>query len=169
MKTNLKALRPEDWPSIRAIYEEGIATGLATFETHAPEWADWDQNHLVQCRLAAWRTGEDGIQQIAGWTALSPVSRRKVYSGVAEISIYIAGWARGQGVGKDLLAALIVESERVGIWTLQASIFAENNASLTLHRSCGFREVGRRERIAQRDGVWHDTMILERRSKVVGS
>jgi phosphinothricin acetyltransferase len=168
MKANLEALRPEDWPSVRAIYEEGIATGLATFETSAPEWVDWDQNHLPCCRLVAWQAAEDGSQRIAGWAALGPVSRRKVYAGVAEISIYIAGWARGQGVGRTLLATLITESEQAGIWTLQATIFAVNSASLALHRSCGFREVGRRERIAQRDGIWHDTVVLERRSRIVG-
>ncbi len=167
MKIELKPMRPEDWPSVRAIYEEGLATGLATFETRAPEWEDWDQNHLLPCRIVAWPVDEES-GRAAGWAALSPVSRRKVYAGVAEVSIYIAAWARGQGVGRALLTALIAESERAGIWTLQATIFAENLASQALHRSCGFREVGRRERIAQREGVWHDTVILERRSKVVG-
>ncbi len=168
MKVEINALRPDDWPSVRSIYEEGIATGLATFETRVPEWTDWDQNHLPTCRLVARQSAQDGSRRIAGWAALSPVSRRLVYAGVAEVSIYIAGWARAQGVGRTLLAALIDESERAGIWTLQATIFAENSASLALHRSCGFREVGRRERIAQRNGIWHDTVVLERRSKIVG-
>lgn len=165
MQCIITAMRPEDWPSVRAIYEEGIATGVATFETAAPDWSDWDAGHLPCCRLVARLPGS---QQIAGWAAISPVSKRKVYAGVAEVSIYIAGSARGQGVGKALLQALIEESERSGMWMLQASIFAINTASQALHRGCGFREVGRRERIAQRDGVWRDTIILERRSLVVG-
>lgn len=155
-------LRPEDWETVRAIYEEGLATGLASFETTAPDWPAWDSNHLDICRLAAWVD-----DRIAGWAALAPVSRRKVYAGVAELSIYIAAWARGQGVGKTLLSELITRSEQAGIWTLQSSIFAENQASYALHIHCGFREVGRRERIARRDGIWHDTIILERRSRVV--
>lgn len=161
----IKAIRPEDWPSVRAIYEEGMATGLATFETAAPTWEDWDAGHLSCCRLAA-RLPD--CESLAGWAALSPVSKRKVYAGVAEVSIYVSGVARGQGVGKALLRALIVESEQAGIWTLQATIFAVNTASRALHTGCGFREASRLERIAQRDGVWHDTVILERRSPVVG-
>ena len=147
---------------MRAIYEEGLATGLASFETAAPDWSAWDSSHLNICRLAAWVD-----DRMVGWAALMPTSRRKVYAGVAELSIYIAAWARGQGVGKALLSELIVLSEQAGIWTLQSSIFAENRASYALHQQCGFREVGRRERIAQRDGIWHDTIILERRSRVV--
>jgi phosphinothricin acetyltransferase len=161
-------MRPDDWEAVRAIYEEGIGSGLATFETSAPGWDDWDQNHLPGCRLVAWLEDGEAGGRVAGWAALSPVSRRKVYAGVAEISIYIAGWARGQGVGKALLSALIAESEQAGIWTLQATIFAENTASRALHRACGFREVGQRERIARRNGVWHDTVIMERRSRAIG-
>ncbi len=164
MKITIKPMHPEDWPVVREIYEEGIATGQATFETSAPGWEDWNANHLPCCRLIAWTRGKDAGERMAGWAALSPVSRRKVYAGVAEVSIYIAGWARGQGVGKELLNALIEESETNEIWTLQATIFAENEASRALHLSSGFREVGRRERIAQRNNVWHDTIILERRS-----
>ncbi len=163
MNAVIDVMRPDDWEAVRAIYEEGIASGLATFETGAPAWENWNLNHLPVCRLAA-RSGD----RLAGWAALSPVSRRKVYAGVAEVSIYIAGWAHGQGLGRALLKELIAESERAGIWTLQATIFAINTASLRLHRSCGFREVGRRERIAQRDGIWLDTVVLERRSAVVG-
>ncbi len=168
MQTIIKVMRPEDWEAVRAIYEEGIGSGLATFETSAPGWEDWDHNHLPGCRLVAWQEDGEPARRVAGWAALSPVSRRKAYAGVAEISIYIAGWARGQGLGKALLNALITESERAGIWTLQATIFAENTASRLLHRACGFREVGWRERIARRDGVWRDTVIMERRSRVIG-
>jgi L-amino acid N-acyltransferase YncA len=159
----IDALRAEDWPSVRAIYLAGLSTGLATFETQVPTWEEWDAAHLPACRLAARQEG-----RLIGWAVLSPVSRRKAYSGVAEVSIYIAAAVRGQGVGKSLLNALIAASEESAIWTLQAAIFALNQASITLHRSCGFREVGRRERIAMRDGVWHDTVIMERRSHLVG-
>ncbi len=166
MKMNVvvKSMRPEDWEAVRAIYSEGLATGVATFETSAPGWEDWDNNHLPCCRLAAWSQEAGTGERLAGWAALSPVSRRKVYAGVAEVSVYIAGWARGQGAGRMLLEALIRDSEQAGIWTLQASIFAENTASRALHRSCGFREVGLREKIARRDGAWHDTVLMERRS-----
>lgn len=164
----ISTMRPDDWEAVRAIYAEGIGSGLATFETSVPGWEDWDHNHLPNCRLVAWLEDGSAGERVAGWAALSPVSRRKAYAGVAEISVYIAGWARGQGVGKALLNGLITEAEQAGIWTLQATIFAENTASLALHRVCGFREVGRRERIAQRDGVWHDTVIMERRSRVIG-
>lgn len=159
----IDAMRPEDWEAVRAIYLEGLATGVATFETTAPTWEAWDAGHLPFCRLAA-RAG--GV--LAGWAALSPVSKRACYAGVADVSIYIAGSARGQGVGKALYQALIAQSEQTGIWTLQSSIFAENTASLALHEAVGFRVVGRRERIAQRDGVWHDTILIERRSPVAG-
>ncbi|HEX9019252.1 MAG TPA: GNAT family N-acetyltransferase [Anaerolineaceae bacterium] len=163
MDFTIETMRPEDWPSVRAIYEEGIDTGCATFETAAPEWEEWDRGHLVCCRLVAMRQGA-----LLGWAALSPFSRRSVYAGVAEVSIYIAGSARGQGVGKALLLALVAESERCGLWTLQAAMFAVNTASQELHRACGFRVVGRRERIAQRDGIWHDTVLMERRSSITG-
>ncbi len=165
MDFEIEAMRPDDWDLVRVIYVEGLNTGIATFETSAPGWQSWNADHLPCCRLVVRLPNSSSI---AGWTALSPVSRRQVYAGVAEVSIYIAGWARGQGVGRALLAALISESERNALWTLQASIFAMNQASLALHRACGFREVGRRERIAQREGVWHDTIVLERRSPVVG-
>jgi L-amino acid N-acyltransferase YncA len=154
----------DDWETVRAIYLEGIATGNATFETEAPDWATWDNNHLKGCRLVA-RVGNEVI----GWAALSPISSRGCYSGVAENSIYISGPARGKGVGRALLGALVAESERDDIWTLQTSIFPENRASIAIHKACGFREVGRRERIAQLNGVWRDTVFLERRSKVVGA
>jgi phosphinothricin acetyltransferase len=152
-----------DWEFVRAIYLEGIATGQATFETEAPDWERWDAGHLPLCRLVA-RNG-DGV---LGWAALSPVSRREVYAGVAEVSVYVAVSARGFGVGGALMRALIEAAERHSVWTLQSSIFPENLASLALHLKHGFREVGRRERIARHHGVWRDTVVLERRSRVVG-
>jgi L-amino acid N-acyltransferase YncA len=152
-----------DWESVRAIYEEGIATGNATFETRAPGWDEWDSRHLQACRLVARKADE-----VIGWAALSPVSSRAVYAGVAEVSVYVAASARRSGVGKALLRALVEASEAEGIWTLQAGIFPENRASITLHKSAGFREVGRRERLGQVDGVWRDVVLMERRSEVVG-
>jgi len=156
-------MQPTDWEQVRAIYLEGIATGHATFETEAPSWEQWDAAHLSFARLVA-RNDHD----VAGWAALSPVSQRCVYGGVAEVSVYVATSHRGSGMGRRLLAALISESERNGIWTLQAGMFPENAGSVALHRGCGFREVGRRERIGQLKGVWRDTILLERRSPVVG-
>lgn len=163
MDLKLEGMKPEDWEAVRTIYQEGIATGNATFETDAPEWEKWDEDHLTNCRIIA-RMGD----QVVGWAALSPVSGRCVYAGVAEVSVYVAAPARGQGVGKALLQALIEESEGVGIWTLQAGIFPENVASVTLHKKLGFREMGSRERIGQMNGIWRDVLLMERRSKVVG-
>ncbi|HIQ05475.1 MAG TPA: N-acetyltransferase family protein [Anaerolineae bacterium] len=163
MDFTIEKMKIEDWDAVQAIYREGITTGHATFETEAPEWEAWDRSHLHGCRLVA-RAGD----QVIGWAALSPVSSRCVYTGVAEVSVYVVAAARGQGVGKALLQALIEESERVGIWTLQASIFPENVVSIALHKACGFREVGYRERIGQMNGVWRDTVLMERRSKTVG-
>ncbi|MBZ0278381.1 MAG: GNAT family N-acetyltransferase [Anaerolineae bacterium] len=159
----IEPMQAADWPQVRAIYLEGIATGQATFETEAPEWDAWDAKHRPDCRLVA-RSGDT----ILGWAALTPVSSRCVYAGVAEESVYIAAAARGQGVGKILLARLVTESESAGLWTLQAGIFPENTASIALHKICGFREVGRREKIGQMNGVWRDTVFMERRSQVVG-
>lgn len=153
---------PEDWERVAAIYADGINTGDATFETLVPAWEDWNANHLPFARLAADAGG------VVGWAALSPVSRRSVYSGVAEVSVYVSSESRGRGIGKQLLLKLIAESEANRIWTLQASIFPENAASIRLHLNCGFREVGTREAIARRDGVWRNTVLLERRSKIVG-
>ena len=149
---------------MRGIYEQGLATGQATFTTEAPDWADWDSSHLPHSRLVA--VADAG--PVLGWAALSPVSSRSVYRGVAEVSVYVAAGARGQGVGRRLLAGLVAESEAQGIWTLQASIFPENLASVRLHEAAGFRLVGRRERISQLRGVWRDTLLLERRSPAVG-
>ncbi|MBN1439652.1 MAG: N-acetyltransferase [Anaerolineales bacterium] len=159
----IRPLLPGDWPSVRAIYLEGIATGEATFESEAPGWEEWDSKHLPAGRLAA--EADDGL---AGWAALASVSGRRVYDGVAEVSVYVAAAARGMGEGRALLSALIGESERNGIWTLQSGIFPENTASLALHETCGFRIVGRRERIGKMNGRWRDVLLLERRSAVTG-
>ncbi len=152
-----------DWANVSSIYLEGIRTGNATFETLAPTWEQWDREHLQAGRVVA-RRG----RTIAGWAALSKVSRRSCYAGVAEMSVYVATWARSHGVGDALMKACIVASEAAGIWTLQGSIFPENQASLRLCAANGFREVGRRERIGKREGVWRDTVLVERRSKIVG-
>jgi len=164
---------PDHWPAVREIYGEGIATGNATFATELPSWENWDTGHRKDCRLVALKsidvaTQPRGIGKILGWAALSPVSSRHVYRGVAEVSVYIAAVARGRGVGKSLLQALVQESEGNGIWTLQAGIFPENAASLALHKSCGFREVGIRTRIGKLGDSWRDVKLLERRSTRVG-
>jgi len=156
-------LTPRDWPAVRDIYLDGIATGDATFETSAPDWEIWDEKHLPCCRLLA-REGEE----VVGCAALSPVSARAVYAGVAEVSVYVAARARGRGVGSLLLRALVAASEENGIWTLQAGIFPENRASIALHLREGFRVVGTRERIGCMDGRWRDTVLMERRSAAVG-
>jgi L-amino acid N-acyltransferase YncA len=161
---SIDALQPEDWEAVRQIFLEGIATRNATFETTAPDWPTWDATHLQLCRQVA-RAGAS----VLGWAALSLYSRRAVYAGVAEVSIYIGERWRGQGVGSVLLQSLVAESERQGFWTLQSGILTENTASLQLHLSCGFRIVGRRERIGQMQGVWRDVLLLERRSLFVGS
>ena len=158
----IEAMRPEDWESVSRIYLEGIATGQATFETESPSWEKWHRAHLPFARLVA-RDGE----AVCGWAALSAVSARTAYAGVAELSVYVAGDYRNRGIGRLLLERLIVESEQNGIWTLQAVVFPENEATLALHRTCGFRDVGRRERIGKLDGRWRDTLLLERRSGVV--
>ncbi len=163
MDLEVTLLLEDDWDAVRTVYQEGIDSGQATFENRVPTWAKWSSSKLPECRLVL-RLGSE----IVGWAALSPISRRAVYKGVAEVSIYIAGRWHGQGAGKALLLALIRASEAAGIWTLQAVTFPENEASVALHKSCGFREVGRRERIAQQEGVWRDTILLERRSGVVG-
>jgi L-amino acid N-acyltransferase YncA len=163
MNFSIDPLRPSDWGVVRAIYEEGILGRNATFEIAAPDWEKWDAAHLPFARLVARDEGE-----VLGWAALSAVSRRACYAGVAEASIYIAQRYWRRGVGRALLDALIAASEQNGVWTLQASIFPENSASLALVKRRGFREVGRRERIAQLDGAWRDVLLLERRSKVCG-
>lgn len=161
----VEEMRAEDWPAVRAIYLEGISTGNATFETSAPRWEEWDEAHLRSCRLVA-RAKASGA--LLAWAALSPVSRRPVYRGVAEVSVYVADGARGMGLGRLMLEALVQASEEEGIWTLQAGILAENLASLKLHRVCGFREVGRRERIGKLYDAWRDVILMERRSTRAG-
>ena len=160
----IEQMRPGDWEPVKAIYLEGIATGHATFETEAPSWEAWDGAHLRFARLVA---RDD--QTISGWAALNPVSRRQAYAGVAEVSIYVAADHRNAGVGRALLNALIAESERNGIWTLQAVVFPENATTIALHLRCGFREVGPRERIGKLNGKWRDTILLERRSALIGT
>jgi L-amino acid N-acyltransferase YncA len=163
MNCRIDQMRASDWEQVRAIYLEGIRTGDATFETEAPGWEVWDEAHLPFARLVM-REGET----VLGWAALSPVSKREVYRGVAEVTVYVAEAARGRGIGRALLEALIEASESNGVWALQASIFPENIASVVLHRRCGFREVGRRERIARLRGIWRDTLLFERRSDSAG-
>ena len=158
----MRDLRPDDWPQVAAIYAEGIRTGNATFETEAPSWEEWDAAHPA-LRLVAELDGG-----LAGWAALSPVSERCCYAGVADESVYVAARFRSRGVGGALLDVLVPRSERAGIWTLQAGIFPENEPSLRLHRGAGFRQVGVRERLGRLDGVWRDVLLLERRSEVVG-
>jgi len=155
-----RSLTAEDWPAVKAIYEDGIAGGDATFERTAPPWPDWEAAHLPGCRLVAI---EDG-GRVVGWAALTRVSSRCVYAGVAEVSVYVAASARGRGIGTLLLAALVEGSEADGLWTLQAGVFPENVASVTLHLRCGFRVVGRRERLGRMDGRWRDVLLLERRN-----
>ena len=162
MDCTLQEMTAGDWEQVRSIYLEGLREGNSTFETEAPSWEAWDEVHHKSPRLVM-RAGD----RVLGWAALSPVSKRRVYSGVAEVTIYVTQSARGEGIGRTLLEALIEESERAGIWTLQASIFPENIASIELHLRCGFREVGRRERIAMLNGVWRDTILFERRSRRV--
>ncbi|MBF6253931.1 GNAT family N-acetyltransferase [Nocardia farcinica] len=157
----VRALEPRDWTEVRRIYGEGIATGIATFETAVPTRAHLDKHWLPAHR---WVAEIDG--QVVGWTAASPASGRECYSGVAETSVYVADSHRGRGVGKALLHKQVLAADDDGLWTLQTSIFTDNRASLALHHSAGYRTVGVRERIAQRDGIWHDTILLERRSPV---
>lgn len=157
------SIEQKHYPALAAIYAEGIATGKATFETNVPSWEAWDISHLKHCRIAAMQN-----DKMLGWAALSPVSSRKVYQGVAELSLYVAAAARGKGVGKFLLTDLIEKSEANNFWTLQAGIFSTNKASIALHEKCGFRKIGYREKIAQRDGVWMDNTLMERRSNLIG-
>lgn len=157
------AIQPTDWQTVKTIYEEGIDTGNATFQHSAPDWKEWNTSHLQTCRIIA---KEDNI--ILGWAALTPVSGRCVYAGVAEVSVYIGAKARGHGLGKQLLEKLVDESEMNNIWTLQAGIFPENIASIKIHEACGFRILGRREKIGKMNGTWRDTVLMERRSKKIG-
>ena len=160
---SIEPLTEDDWLTVRAIYQEGISTGNATFEEAATDWSQWDAAHLRICRLVA-----RSAQGILGWAALSPVSRRSVYAGVGEVSIYVAERARGTGIGGELISRLVIDSEMEGMWTLQAGIFPENEASLRLHAGVGFRVVGTREKIGCLKGRWRDVILMERRSPVVG-
>lgn len=158
----VRELRPDDWPAVRAIYEEGIRGGDATFETETPSWERWDEAHPA-LRLVAERDGS-----VVGWAALSPASARRCYRGVGEVSVYVAEGARGSGLGRALLDELVARSEAAGYWTLSAGVFPENEASIRLHKACGFREVGVRESLGESGGAWRNVLLLERRSTVVG-
>ncbi len=159
----IREMSPADWPQVKRIYSEGIATGQATFETNAPEWEEWNRSHLKHCRFIA-----ETDNMVVGWAALSSISDRCAYQGVAEISIYVAGSARGGGVGKALMKHIVDQSEKNGIWTLQAGIFPENDASVKLHENYGFRIVGTRARLGKLNGQWRDVLFLERRSNKTG-
>ncbi len=168
MECVIDKMKPADWEQVCRIYQEGIATGHSTFEADAPDWGKWNMAHLLDCRLVA-RDGD----AIIGWAALSPVSGRRVYSGVAEVSLYVLAAKRHQGAGSALMTALVGASERSGIWTLQCGIFPENKASLALVKKHGFREVGRRELLGKMThgplaGMWRNVILLERRSQSVG-
>jgi phosphinothricin acetyltransferase len=158
----LRALEPGDWPEVASIFESGIEAGNATFETESPAWNEWEASHYRQHRLVA----VEG-ERVVGWAALSPVSERCCYSGVAENSVYVAPEAQSRGVGRLLLERLITGAEQDGIWTIQAGIFPENVASVQLHVRCGFRIVGVRERLGKQHGAWRDVVLLERRSEEV--
>lgn len=163
LKLKIRTFKEQDWASVSTIYAEGIATGIATFETEVPSFDVWDKKFIKTCRLVA-----EIDHQVVGFAVLSQVSNRKVYKGVAEVTIYISESKRGQGIGKQLLNALISESENQGFWTLQAGIFSLNKPSIELHKNCGFRVVGIREKIGKRDGKWLDNHFLEKRSNSVG-
>lgn len=158
---HLRTMSENDWPMVAKIYGQGIATGQATFETEIPSWEKWDSSHLKACRFVAEKEGE-----VVGWAALSSVSSRCVYGGVAEVSVYVSTAHLGQKIGSQLLKQLILTSESEGFWTLQAGIFRENKASIKLHTALGFREIGYREKVGKMNGVWRDTILLERRSKL---
>jgi phosphinothricin acetyltransferase len=162
-ETRIRALLPTDWERVRTIYEEGIASGDATFEPESPAWEEWDAKHIRSCRLVAEKGG-----RVLGWAALWPVSDRCVYGGVAEASVYVAMEAQGKGIGTRLLEELVRASEREGFWTLQAGIFPENESSVRIHEKCGFRTIGFRERLGRMGDVWRDVLLMERRSSTVG-
>jgi len=158
-----RKLQEKDWKEVSEIYKEGIATGNATFEGNIPTWQEWNRNHLNTCRLVA-----EINEKVIGWSALSPVSTRSVYSGVTEVSVYVLSRFSGRQIGSTLLEKLIIESEKHNIWTLQSSIFRENIPSLRIHKKLGFRKIGYRESIGKMNGKWRDTILLERRSTVIG-
>jgi L-amino acid N-acyltransferase YncA len=162
VRAELRRLEAEDWSRVREIYRAGIRSGLATFEVESPAWWEWDSAHHSRHRLVA--TMGD---RVVGWAALAPTSSRRVYSGVAEDSVYVAPDAQGQGIGGALLSALVAGAEATGIWTIEAGVFPENGASVAVHQRCDFRIVGVRERLGRRDGLWRDVLLLERRSPLV--
>ena len=154
---------PTHWEAVKQIYAEGIATGNATFQSAIPSWEEWNDAHVKNSRLVAIEN-----EIVLGWAALTPVSGRCVYAGVGEVSLYMSNKAKGKGIGKKLLNSLIEESEKNNFWTLQAGIFSENIASVKVHEDCGFRIIGKRERIGQMNGQWRDTLLLEKRSANTG-
>jgi len=160
---HIRAMLPSDWKQVSDIYSKGIATGFATFETQVPSYDHWNKAHTGHCRFVAEDNGA-----ILGWVALSPVSSRCVYGGVAEVSVYIGPESQGKGIGKLLMSHLIQESEKAGYWTLQSGIFPENKASIKLHENTGFRYIGKRERVGKIHGVWKDNLLFEKRSQKVG-
>lgn len=162
MNINIRTFKKQDWASVSKIYAQGIATGIATFETEVPSFKVWNKKFITKCRLVA-----EVNNEVVGFAVLSQVSKREVYKGVAEVTVYVAEKVRGKGIGKLLLEALVNESEKEGFWTLQAGIFSMNKASIKLHENCGFRVVGIREKIGKRDGKWHDNHFLERRSNKI--
>jgi L-amino acid N-acyltransferase YncA len=161
-RTVIEAMRAEDWADVAVIYRQGLETGDASFELQVPAYEEWDREHLAAPRLVVRAGG-----RVLGWAALSPVSGRCVYGGVAEDSVYVDPMATGRGVGKALLTELVTQAEHAGIWTIQAGIFPENRVSIALHQRCGFRVVGVRERLGQHHGRWRDVVLLERRSEVI--
>ena len=164
MDYKIDEMSQDDWEQVADIYLEGINTGKATFQTEVPTWKDWNNGHVNSCRLVI-RSGNN----VLGWGALSPTSSRCVYAGVAEVSIYMGGKYRGRGIGTVILQNLIKLSEENGLWTLQSGIIKENTSSIELHEKCGFREIGIREKVAKmKNGKWHDVVLMERRSKIVG-
>ncbi|MEX0315343.1 MAG: N-acetyltransferase family protein [Allomuricauda sp.] len=160
---DIREMTPSDWEQVSQIYLEGIATGFATFEQQIPSYEAWDNAHVEQCRLVAEVDGK-----IQGWAALSPVSSRRVYGGVGEVSVYVSAKSRGTGVGQLLMESLITASEASGYWTIQSGIFPENEASINLHKKVGFRYIGKRERVGKINGVWKDNLLFEKRSKTIG-
>ena len=160
----IKLITKDNFPDVVEIYKQGLATHIATFQNDLPQWEEWDKGHLAFCRISIYENNK-----MLGWTALTPVSNRCVYTGVAEVSVYVSQEERGKGIGKILLDELIAQSEANGIWTLQSGIFSENLGSIRLHEKCGFRMVGYREKIGKKNGIWKDNVLMERRSKNIGT
>lgn len=168
IEVSFRPMEASDWKRVAEIYKQGIDTGNATFQLDVPSWEDWDKGHIRTCRIVAEADNEGCGQEVVGWAALSPVSDRCVYSGVAEVSVYVSNIHTGHQIGRKLLEKIVTESEKVGFWTLQASVFPENVASRIIQEKLGFRQVGFRERIGKMNDEWRDTILLERRSLVVG-